>query len=266
MLYQFGRDPHSPTKAPVLPTLLLLAAAVAVGAAAQRCTGIGFSLVVAPVCAVALLPDAGLGTLVRLSLMADVAVLVSERASVEWRAVRHLLGPAALAVPVALVVGAVVPGPTMTTVAGLATLGAAGVMVAGSFRPTPTATATAVPASGCAPVGASARAAGFAAGFMGVTTGMPGPPLALHACRAPGPLATDRASMVVLFLVVDLVATLTHPRSLPTAQLGVLAVAVLAGLAGGTWLTGRVDERRLRTALVVVVTAGACAGLVHVLS
>lgn len=254
----------------MLPTLLLLAVAVALGAAAQRATGTGFSLVVAPACAIALLPEAGIGTLVRLSLIADVAVLLSEHASVEWRSVRHLLGPAALAVPVALVVGVLVPGPTLVALAGVATLGAAVLMVAGSFRSPARATepiAVGAPAGAVATGrGASAKVAGFAAGLMGVTTGMPGPPLALHASRSTGPLATDRASMVVLFLVIDLVATLTHPRSLPLTQLGLLAVAVGVGLAGGTWLTGRVHERHLRSALVVLVVAGACAGLVHVLS
>ena len=63
----------------MLPSLILLAAAAALGAAAQRATGIGFSLVVAPACAIALAPDASIGTLVRLALVADIAVLVTER-------------------------------------------------------------------------------------------------------------------------------------------------------------------------------------------
>ena len=101
---------------------------------------------------------------------------------------------------------------------------------------------------------------------MGVTTGMPGPPLALHASRAKGPLAGDRASMVVLFLVIDLVAVVSHPRSLPLDQLGLLAVAILSGLGGGAWLTRRVADRHLRVALLVIVAAGACAGFAHVVS
>jgi uncharacterized protein len=249
----------------VLPTLLLLAAAAAVGAMAQRSTGTGFSLVVAPACAVAVLPDASIGTLVRLSLMADIVILLSERSSIDWRSVRRLLAPAALAVPVALVVGALVPGPTMAAATSVVTLAAAGAMVLGGLR------RFAAPDPSAGPpltveAAVSSRVAGFAAGFMGVTTGMPGPPLALHASRSRGPLASDRASMVVLFLVIDLVATLTHPRSLPAPQLGVLAVAVVAGLGCGAWLSGRVHDRHLRTALVVIVALGACGGLVHVLS
>lgn len=257
----------------MLPTLLLLAVAVAVGAAAQRSTGTGFSLVVAPACAIAVLPGASVGTLVRLSLIADVVVLLSERSSVEWRSVRHLLVPAALAVPVALVAGAVMPGPAMTTATGLVTLVAAGMMAAGRFRrvgassPAPAPDAAVAMAGAMAGAGGrtSSRAAGFAAGFMGLTTGMPGPPLALHASRSTGPLSGDRASMVVLFLAIDLMAAVTHPRSLPASQLGLLAMAVVVGLAGGTWLTGRVPDRHLRSALIVIVGLGACAGLAHVL-
>ena len=121
----------------MLPTLLLLAAAVALGAMAQRATGIGFSLVVAPACAIAVIPDASIGTLVRLALIADVAVLISERSSIDWRSVRPLLVPAAVAVPIGLVVGALVPGEVMVTATTVATIGAAAFLILSSLRPTP---------------------------------------------------------------------------------------------------------------------------------
>ena len=56
-------------------SFLLLVAAVMVGAGAQRATGIGFNVVVGPACALALAPSDVVGTVVRLALVADLAVL-----------------------------------------------------------------------------------------------------------------------------------------------------------------------------------------------
>ena len=274
--------------------LILLAAAVAVGAAAQRSTGIGFSLVVTPVCAAVLLPDVALGTVARLALVADVAVLLSERSAIDWTSVRRLLGPAILAVPVGVAVGALVPSRTMV-------LGASAVILAVSLhllrtlprrtsagravRPTspallarPALASSPAPAHPPAlapspalgpsptPVARTTGAAGFAAGFLGVTTGMSGAPLAFLASRRARPLAEDRASMVVLFLCIDVVAAVAHPHSVPVEVLAPLGAAIVAGLWGGTWLSRRVADHRLRAIVVGLVVAGAGLGLVSVLS
>jgi uncharacterized membrane protein YfcA len=236
-----------------LVTLLLLAAAVAAGACAQRAAGIGFTLGVAPACALALGPADALGTLVRVALIADVAVLVAERSAFELRAAREYLVPALFALPVAFVATHALPPRFLVTAATVATLAAVAFLARTARASAPRATERAS--------GLAGNVAGFASGFMGLTTGMSGPPLAIHAVHARRPMATNRATFAFFFAIVDLVAVLAHPRAAGAPVLAVLVAMVLVGTAAGAPAASRIDERRLRTGLLVLVALGASAAL-----
>lgn len=239
--------------------LVLLGTTVAVGAFAQRTTGIGFTLLVGPACAMALQPDAALGTAVRLAIVADLAVLIAQRTGLTWREVGAYLWPALAAFPLALGAVRVVPADVLLVTAACATIVAALALVP---RGTPM---TTDPNGQDDRPAFDARAAGFAAGFLGITTGMAGPPLALHATLTRRPLAASRATMTAFFLVIDAAAIIAHPTAASTATTAVLVVALLTGTVVGGLAVDRIREISLRRAIPPLVIAGACTALVRVL-
>jgi uncharacterized membrane protein YfcA len=226
---------------------MLLVLAVATGALAQATTGIGFTLLVVP--AAALFLDAGdvVGTVARLGLVVDLAVVWQGRRGLDLRLAGRYLGPAAAAVPVALLASAVVPERGLVLAAAGATL-VGGVLL---LRPE-------VVGAG-RPVGA-----GFASGFLGVTIGMPGPPVALDTARQGLSPEATRASLAAFFVAVDLAAAAVHPAAAGAATTAVLVLAAAVGLVGGHHLARRVDGGEVRRGIAALVVAGALAALARV--
>lgn len=248
-------------------SLVLLLAAVAVGAFAQRTTGIGFTLLAGPACALALEPDHALGTLVRLAIVSDLLVLLADRSGLDVRELRRFLWPAALAFPLALLAANALPATALVAGAAIATIVAAlALQRSTSLARRHPATAGAGPVVPVVPVvhPSTTNVAGFAAGFFGVTTGMAGPPLALHASVSGRPLAASRATMTMFFLAVDLVALAAHPTAARPGVTLPLLGAVVAGAAIGAPAARRLPEAQLRRAIPPLVLAGACTALVRV--
>jgi uncharacterized protein len=235
--------------------LVLLAAAVLAGAFAQRTTGIGFALVVAPACMLVLDADEALGTVVRLAIVADLAVLIADRTNIDWRSAGVYLAPAGIALPVAVLVTGAVPARALLAAAAVVTMAAAVLLLRGA------------PTGPRSPAGAGRggeAAAGFAAGLMGVTTGMSGPPLALHATLSGRTMSANRATITVFFLVVDVGAALAHRRTAGAGVMaGLIAVIGVGALVGG-WAATRVSDEALRRAIPPIVLVSACAALVRV--
>lgn len=239
----------------VLP-LLLLVVAVAAGAVAQGTSGIGFALVAAPACALVLPSDEVVGTVVRLALLVDVAILVQARTHLQLGLVGRYLAASALAVPLAVAASSSVENDVLVVGAAvLALLGAAAVLRGG--RPT----AVAGPPSGPLPY-----LAGFAAGFFGITTGMSGPPVAVEATRRGLSPAATRGSLAAYFAVVDATSSVLNPRALSPGRLILLAAVVGGGLLLGRRIAGRVPDERVRIAVVVLVVASALAAILRVVA
>ena len=226
---------------------MLLMLAVATGAVAQATTGIGFTLLVVPACA--LLLDAGdvLGTVARLGLLVDLAVVYQGRHALDLRLAGRYLVPAALAVPVALVASALVPERGLVVAAATVTL-AGGILL---LRPDAIGRGRPV-------------AAGFASGFLGVTVGMSGPPVALDTARQGLSADATRASLAAFFAVVDLTAALVHPTAAGAGITALLAAAAVVGLLAGHHLARRVAGDEVRRGIAVLVVAGALAALARV--
>jgi uncharacterized membrane protein YfcA len=226
---------------------MLLVLAVVTGALAQATTGIGFTLLVVPACALFL--DAGdvLGTVARLGLLVDLAVVWQGRHGLDLRLAGRYLGPAALAVPIALVASAAIPERGLVLVAATVTL-AGGLLLlrpdaVGPGRP---------------------LAAGFASGFLGVTIGMPGPPVALDTARQGLSPEATRASLAAFFAVVDLTAAIVHPEAAGAGVTALLVVAAVVGLVAGHHVARRVPGHEVRRGIALLVVAGALAALARV--
>lgn len=234
--------------------LLVLVVAFALGGFAQGATGIGFALVSAPVCAIVLEPDEVVGTVVRLALVMDLALVARGWRSVDVRTAGTYLVAALVAAPFALVAVAVTPDGLLVVGLALLTLaGALALLLAGPLQPGAVA----------APSVRPQVLAGFTAGFMGVTTGMPGPPVALESARRHVSPARTRATLAVFFACVDLVASVANPRTLRLGPMVVLALAAVVGLLVAGRVAGDLDAARARRLIGSVVVVSAVAALVR---
>lgn len=236
-------------------TLLALGLAVLVGAGAQSTTGIGLAIVLAPVCALLLDGSLVIGTTARLALVVDLALAVRHRSEVDGRTVQAYLLPAAAAVPPGLLLLHVLPPGLLTLLAGVASLVAAAVLL----RLPHAAPTTTVPRH------RPLRTAGFAAGLMGVTTGLSGPPVALDGVRQQLPAARRTGTLAVFFVGVDLLAVLSNPQAVPTSVAVVLIGAAMVGMAGGHHVATAVGEVRLRTGVLLLVAASALTAIIQAL-
>jgi uncharacterized membrane protein YfcA len=227
--------------------LILLAVVALAGGAVQGSIGFGQNLVLVPIVAL-VVPEAVPGALVALGIPLTVIMAMREWHGVDWSGLSWLLVGRVPGTLIGVLVVAVVSGDLLSALAGFAVL--AGVAL--SLLP------------GHVPVNReTACAAGAAAGVLGTTAAIDGPPLALLYQRHPG--HTIRATLACAFFagaVMSFVALVSagqvHGWQLLLAL--ALAPALLLGLALSTFVTRLVGERSLRPAvLTVVAIAGAAA-------
>lgn len=230
--------------------LVLVAAAVLVGAGTQRITGMGFALMASPLLVLVLGVDDGVATSQALTLIASVVVLFSLWRSVEW-------GKAGLLTLASLV--GIAPGVWLTTQLSAPVLSILiGVLVIVAL--------VAVMANEHARVftgTTGGAAAGSLSGFMNVTAGVGGPPIVLYQLStnwAHGPYV---ATVQVYFIGLN-VASLAAGGApgLDTATWTAVIGALLAGLLLGDRLARRVTDSQARVAIVVVALGGAAATVV----
>jgi uncharacterized membrane protein YfcA len=224
---------------------------IAVGAAAQALTGMGFSLLCVPPFVVALGPAKGVVVVNALAVAVSVVNLVRERHHVELRHLRWLLPSALAAIPVATWLVRRVDARLLSVVCGLAVLAAVAALAAG-FRA----------ARVRGPRGAIA--AGVASGLMNVIGGVGGPAVAGYAINAEWPPERIRGVFAAYFLVLNTVAVFAVgvPELSATAW-GLATVALLVGLAAGMYIAGRCDKEVVRRAILVVAGCGACVVVAH---
>jgi uncharacterized membrane protein YfcA len=237
-----------------LPSLGL-AAAVALGAATQRITGLGFALVAAPFLVLLLGPFAGVLVINVLGVVASVLVLAQVRRDVDVRRGLLLSAPALVAVlPGALVARHTAPAVLQVLVGGCVVV--ALLVVLGTARRSDTR-----PASGTGT--GAALLAGAASGFMNATAGVGGPALTVYAVASRWPQRAFAATAQLCFVVIGTatVAAKGLP-SLAARDWAVAAAALAAGLGVGTLLARRVSPTRARTAALALALVGSVATVV----
>ena len=210
---------------------------------AQGVTGLGFSLVCAPILIAVLGPREGVRTALVLSTFLNVALLLRTHRQVLVREGSLLLVPSVAATPLLAWGSRHVDGRLLTLVAGGLTIVSAAALLAGLRWE-----------RGRAPV--AGVAAGVTSAAMNVIGSIGGPALALYSVNAGWPPDRARPTLQVVFLVSNLVAILSLglPRFDGTwwGLLGALAVGLALGLA----LARRVPGSAARIATLGVAAAG----------
>lgn len=213
---------------------------ILVGALAQAMTGMGFSLVSAPVMIMAFGPREGVAATVVLAALSSVVPLLRYGRHVRPGSVGRLLVPALLCTPV---IAWAVRG---VDTRWLALAGGTGVIVAvallaGGLRSRWLTT----------PSGAVAAGAGSA--VLNVVGGVGGPPIGLYAANADWEPQVTRANLHAFFLVQNIATALVLGVHLPNlTQLAVLG----AGTAAGMLLAAKVAAGAVRTGVLAVSLVG----------
>lgn len=233
----------------LLPALLVVA--VLLGSAAQRLTGVGFALVVAPFAVLSEGAQGGVVVVCLVGASGAAAVLVLTRHSVDLPVLRGLLPPAGVGVVVGAALLAVLPaGPAQAAAGAAVVLGVLAAAFAGRLRPV----------TGDRSV---LWLAGMASGAMSALAGLAGPALAAFALLTRWPQERFVATVQPYFIIVGAgtvaVTLLADTESWPTMPRPVwlaLGAAVLAGTALGGWAQARLPAAWARAGVLVVSLAG----------
>lgn len=228
---------------------LWAAVAVAAGALAQWVTGIGFALVCAPFLVALLGPEEGVRAAVLLGIPLNITMLFVSRRDLRPGDAALLFVPAAIVLPLA---GAAVRRTNANALAF-----AAGVL---------TIVASALLATGRRATGIRGRAGAVGAAVvsaaMNAIAAIGGPAVALYAINAGWRPEATRATLQAYFLGLNVITLVVLGFSWPAPA---LAVGLVAGLATGAALAGRVPVEAARIATLAVAAAGGCAAIARAL-
>jgi uncharacterized protein len=219
---------------------------VLVGAAAQRVTGLGFSLVASPYLVLLLGPFDGVLVVNACGSAAAFLVLVQVWRDVEPRRAALLIGPALPAVAAGAWMARSLPAPPLAVVVGLLLLSALVAVVASErarvLRGTP-----------------GAVVAGIGSGLLNVTVGAGGPAVAVYAVSCGWEPKRFAATAQLVFGVLGLASLAAKGGRPSMAAAGWVTVgaALAAGILAGGRVARRVRPERAQTAVIVLAMAGA---------
>jgi uncharacterized protein len=225
--------------------------ATAVGAFAQRLSGLGFSLIAAPILALAAGPRAGVGLTNLLAIVVAVAVFTTSARHVSIGKSAVLI-PAGLAgvIPGTIVFQLLPPSPLQIAVGAATGLGLAAVLAAPRLRASPAAAITV--------------AAGLASGFTTAVAGAGGPALTVYAVVTDWPQPQFAATGQVSYAILAAAAlAIKGIPPVPLAWLGASIAAALFGLAAAHLLAHRVNPAHARRAAITLAALATLFTLVH---
>lgn len=178
-------------------------------------TGFGFALVAVPLLSLVLAPVAAVPIVLLLEIVASLQLLPSVWRHAQWRVVLMLTGGAALGTPIGLYGLAMLPAELMRLAIAVVVLATALLMAAGlRFRRRPGRRA--------------AVGAGIVSGILNGGAAMSGPPVVLFFLASPTAITVGRASLLLYFLLADVIgAGLAAVSGLVSGQV-VLLTAMLA--------------------------------------
>ena len=188
----------------------------------------------------------GVRLVIVLAIGVNLLTLHRESASADLRVVGALLLPAAVAGPLAAWAFAGADSDTLSVACGVVVLAAVAAVARGfEIRRLSGRAGTVV--------------VGALSGAMNVLGGVSGPAAATYALNARWPPPRRRATLATYFLGLNLVSVAS--RGIPPASgrfWASAAVAIAGGFFTGAAATGRLDERTVASATLVLAALGAC--------
>lgn len=220
--------------------------AVLVGAFAQAATGMGFSLVAAPVLIAVHGQAQGVALVVLLAACSSVLPLLREGRHARIGDATRLLVPTLLAIPLVAWALAPVDHTALAAAGGLGVV--AGVaMLASGWR------------SAWLRRPAGAVATGVTSATLNVVGGVGGPPVGLYAANATWTPAQTRGTLHTFLIVQNTVTAVVVGLVLPSWQ---HLAALVLGTAAGLLLAPRLSAAAARTGILAVSAVGGVALLV----
>ena len=228
-------------------TWLFALCAVTIGAALQRVTGLGFTLISGPLLVLVLNPFDGIVLANIFSALIAALVLVRTFRHAQWRTAAKLSIGVVVGVPLgALVVYALDTDMLLILVGALTTIA---VVIALMRRPMPVFRGT-----------AGAIFAGSLSGFSNVTAGVGGPAMAMFGSATKMPMSTFVPTIQVVALLTNVLSVAAKPNmSLPWPLLIGSVCCVLVGLVAGSFLQRVITPSRAQTLALALALTGALA-------
>jgi uncharacterized protein len=238
---------------PLIADWLVLAAAVAAGAAVQAATGFGFAILAAPVFLAVLNSTSAVPILVALHVVQCMALVPRFAGGVPWPQLRGLALGALVGCPLGLLVFHALDVRLMKLAIGVTILFVAAMLAWRRLRPAIRNAGTSATDS----IQRSSLALGVTGALSGALTAMlvmPGPPLMVHLLRHPLPPAPARSLSIMFFAGCYVAVLLAH---VITGSLGSedwrtilrLTVPVLVGTYAGLRLAPWLAERHFAPVL-----------------
>jgi uncharacterized membrane protein YfcA len=227
--------------------------AVAMGAAAQAISGIGFALVCVPLLVALVGPKEGVRLAILLSAFVNIAVLSRVWRYVRWREISLFLVTALPVTPiVALAIRHAKPT-AVQVVAGVAVLVGVSLLATGrrlevaATRP-------------------GALVAGAASAAMNTAAATGGPAMAIWMTNARWPPLEMRATLQAFFLPLNAAGLISlGVGGITFGKVGVMTVALVAGSFVGARFASRIPARAASFATLAIAAAGGMAAVVSAL-
>lgn len=246
--------------------MVLLALAVAAGAAIQAATGFGFAILAAPVFLAVLDSTAAVPILIALHVVQSAALMPRMWTGVPWRSLGRLSLGAAVGCPLGLWLFRALEVRQLKLAAGIVILAVASLLALRRLRPS--GVQLLEPGAEQRETTSSMVATGAAAGALTAILVMPGPPLMVHLLRHPLPPDAARALSLTFFAACYVAVLAAHVtagsldrRSWSTVA--ALLLPVLIGTALGLRLAPWLAARHFALVLNLLLAA---AGLGAILS
>jgi uncharacterized membrane protein YfcA len=234
-----------------------IALAILVGAIAQRVSGLGFALTVAPVLVLLIGPFDGV-LMVNLAGAVSAAIVVSRVwRDIDWRQFVYLTIPALLAVIPGAYISVLLGGPELQITVGLVLVVALSIslLINKAQKTVPQ-----IPA---------AILTGTASGFMSATAGIGSPGLAVYSVLTRWEHGSFAATIQPVFLSVGMTSFVTKvvlsEQGLPDYDWWVWPLIIsctLVGVTLGEWVSRFVSVRVARISVIVISYLGGVAAIV----
>jgi uncharacterized protein len=228
-------------------TLAFASACVFVAGVVRGFSGFGFALLSIASVSMVLPPAVVVPAMWLLDFIAGLNLLPGIIRQIHWRSIAILTGAAVVATPIGVYALATAPSAIMRIGLAIFVMASALALLSGfQLKRMPSTAETA--------------ATGIAAGLLNGAFGIGGPPVILFFLGSPLALEAGRASIIAAFLIMDLtgIPSLLAFGLITVDALKLLAAclpALIVGIVVGSRLVGRLDERRVRQALLMLLIA-----------